>query len=105
MQAGLDSLGAIELRNAVATYFSVALPATAMFDYPNAAALATFLLNSMTHAEAGDGPHSDIGRAFDEKSPAALAIAAVSSRFPGGRSHASLSLTMTLNSRKVQSWL
>ena len=43
-QAGLDSLGAVELRNAVAETFAVDLPATAAFDFPSIAALATHIL-------------------------------------------------------------
>ncbi len=34
MSAGLDSLAAVELRNAVASRFAVSLPATVAFDYP-----------------------------------------------------------------------
>ena len=33
--ASLDSLGALELRDAIATHFNVTLPATAAYDYPN----------------------------------------------------------------------
>lgn len=40
MQAGLDSLGAAELRTALSSRFSIRLPATAAFDHPTAAALA-----------------------------------------------------------------
>ena len=40
MEAGLDSIGAVELRNAVSAIFGVELPATASFDYPTAQALA-----------------------------------------------------------------
>ena len=39
-QAGLDSLGAVDLCNAVGIRFGIDLPATAAFDYPTAAALA-----------------------------------------------------------------
>jgi acyl carrier protein len=34
MQAGLDSLGAVDLRNAISSACGVELPATAVFDYP-----------------------------------------------------------------------
>ena len=43
MQAGLDSLGAVELRNAIGAEFSTDLPATAIFDYPTLFALADHL--------------------------------------------------------------
>lgn len=42
-QAGLDSLGAVEFRNAVSSAFAVQLPATSAFDYPTAAALAPYI--------------------------------------------------------------
>jgi len=43
MEAGLDSIGAVELRNSVAAKFGVELPATVTFDYPSVAALAQYL--------------------------------------------------------------
>ena len=35
MEAGLDSIGAVELRNAVSAKYGVELPATVTFDYPS----------------------------------------------------------------------
>ena len=46
MEAGLDSLGAVELRNSLATHFAVDLPSTVTFDYPTIAALANFIASS-----------------------------------------------------------
>ena len=43
MEAGLDSIGAVELRNAVGAKFGVDLPATVTFDHPTPQALARFL--------------------------------------------------------------
>ena len=43
MESGLDSLGAVELRNAIAERFSTSLPATITFDYPTLHLLAQFI--------------------------------------------------------------
>lgn len=43
MEAGLDSLGAVELRSSLAIAFGLDLPATLTFDYPSIAALTRFL--------------------------------------------------------------
>ena len=43
MEAGLDSLGAVELRTALASGFGIELPATVIFDHPSIAALAGFI--------------------------------------------------------------
>ena len=42
MEAGLDSLAAVELRNALSTHWAVSLPATFIFDYPTAAAMTQY---------------------------------------------------------------
>lgn len=47
MQAGLDSLGAVDLCNAIGIRFGIDLPATAAFDYPTAAALAALINANM----------------------------------------------------------
>lgn len=43
MEAGLDSLGAVELRNNLSSFFGLDLPATVTFDYPSVAALAEYI--------------------------------------------------------------
>lgn len=43
MEAGLDSLGAVELRTSLGNHFGTELPATITFDHPSIDALAKFL--------------------------------------------------------------
>ena len=47
-QAGLDSLGAVELRSVIGARFNLQLPATLAFDYPTATALAGFVASSIS---------------------------------------------------------
>ena len=48
MEAGLDSLGAVELRTKLGAEFGMELPATITFDHPSVAALAKFLAGQDT---------------------------------------------------------
>lgn len=52
MEAGLDSLGVVELRNALAARFGVELPPTVTLDHPTIAVLAQYI--------AAVSPDSDI---------------------------------------------
>ena len=43
MEAGLDSLGAVELRNSLASHYGLDLSASLVFDYPSIQALSVYL--------------------------------------------------------------
>jgi acyl carrier protein len=53
MAAGLDSLGAVSLRNAVAERFGTELPATAALDFPTADALTGYVMQNIVGLAAG----------------------------------------------------
>jgi acyl carrier protein len=55
MAAGLDSLGAVELRNSLEAALGAELPSTLVFDYPTIGALATFVTSRLApRAEAAN---------------------------------------------------
>ncbi len=58
MEAGVDSLGAVELRNALGTRFGIELPATVTLDFPSVSALSA-------HLAAVVAPSDDVIRGDD----------------------------------------
>ena len=68
MEAGLDSLGALDLRNALAAHFAVDLPPTLAMDYPTLRALAAFIADLLGTSTAS---HAD--PALDAAAPLDLA--------------------------------
>ena len=71
-QAGLDSLGAVELQNAVSRSLGVALPATVAFDYPTIAALTAFIATQQRPHPPGDVPAQQASFCSAELFPHAL---------------------------------
>ena len=59
MEAGIDSLGSVELHNTLGSQLNIELPATLIFDYPSIGALASFLT---AHAQSADSsaPAADV---------------------------------------------
>lgn len=77
LQAGLDSLGAVDLRNSLSTAFALDLPAMIAFDYPTPAALTKYITSKLPQACHVTGGKEGVGAS----NPRAL--------HAGVRSHAS----------------
>ncbi|MEU0845115.1 type I polyketide synthase, partial [Streptomyces sp. NPDC005962] len=81
-ELGFDSLTAVELRNRLIAATGVQLPATLIFDYPTASALADYLRTELLGADVAvtGGVVAPTVAVADDP----IAIVAMSCRFPGG---------------------
>jgi len=77
---GLDSLGAVELRNRLAADTGLNLTAAVVFDHPSVAALAKFIQAESSGGPAAGGATPSSAVASDEP----IAIVGIGCRFPGG---------------------
>ncbi|MBB5137520.1 polyketide synthase 12 [Thermocatellispora tengchongensis] len=77
---GLDSMGAVELRDRLAAATGLALPDTILFDHPTPEALTARLRELfLGDAAPGTGPRAETGPGADP-----IAIVGMACRFPGG---------------------
>ncbi|MEO3792454.1 type I polyketide synthase, partial [Nonomuraea sp. B10E15] len=78
-ELGFDSLTAVEFRNQLTAAIGVPLPATLIFDYPTAEAIADHLANQMAGGQAAQAAVTAT-KVVDEP----IAIVGMACRYPGG---------------------
>ena len=83
MDAGVDSLGGVELRNQLQHAAGVTLPSTLMFDHPTVRQLARLFDEHASKAQGATGPPPLASRGLEAEQPC---IVALSGLLPGAQS-------------------
>src|SRR5262245_15619724 len=81
-ELGLDSMMALELRNALGKRVGATLPATLAFDYPTPAAIAKHVLEQVLSVSEAPGASAPVIVARPVEEP--IAIVGIGCRYPGG---------------------
>lgn len=85
LEAGLDSLGAVEMRNELGNAFAITMPATVVFDYPSIASMTTFIASALSPAADSNPTKSNAVLTVEPSSRSAggsTAIMGVTCRYP-----------------------
>ncbi|KAH8740489.1 type I fatty acid synthase, partial [Cryptosporidium ryanae] len=81
-ELGMDSLSAIELRNALVSRFGIKVSSTALFDYPTIRSIINYLTESLYDLEAQESMN-DIEAGISDRN-LSVAVIGFSCRLPGG---------------------
>ncbi|CDJ35952.1 LOW QUALITY PROTEIN: PKSN polyketide synthase for alternapyrone biosynthesis protein, related [Eimeria mitis] len=87
-ELGIDSIGAVELRNSLSSTLGIKLPATAMFDYPTVGAMIGYVNKTIAEQFSGHHPaglSSGFGKVSKtERRVGTIAIVGAACHMPGG---------------------
>jgi acyl carrier protein len=93
MAAGLDSLGAVELKNSLEGRLGLQLPGTLVFDYPSVAAIAGFIETQLPEQDESEDEQAYAADGSDELPPSPLALRAAVAALPEGAAVALLGMS------------
>ncbi|CEL92229.1 unnamed protein product, partial [Vitrella brassicaformis CCMP3155] len=96
-ELGIDSLGAVEFRNALSSKIGVKLPATTLFDYPTLNAIIGFICSEISGGIDEAAGVDDTGVPVPVAMSESLAVVGVSCRLPGGVTTPSSFWSMLMN--------